>query len=107
MAVSEKDLLSAGFSKREVENLQARLAATGGTMHGLIDALSRRFRVSVWITVALALVMLATLIAGSRTHILSGVISSLIVLVIAWVTFPPALGWKASRLQKTISRPDR
>lgn len=47
MAVSEKDLLSAGFSKREVENLQARLAATGGTMQGLIDALSRRFRVSV------------------------------------------------------------
>jgi hypothetical protein len=37
-------------------------------MQHLIDALSRRFRVSVWITVALVLVMLVTLIAGSRTH---------------------------------------
>ena len=64
-------------------------------MQHLIDALSRRFRVSVWITVALVLVMLVTLIAGSRTHILSGGMSSLVVLIIAWVTFPPALGWKA------------
>ncbi|EMJ5884555.1 hypothetical protein RVX78_004618 [Enterobacter cloacae] len=66
MAISEKDLLEAGFSKSEVGNLQGRLAAGGGTMQHLIDALSRRFRVSVWITVA--------------------------------------LGWKAFRLQKTISR---
>ncbi|WP_273960973.1 hypothetical protein [Enterobacter kobei] len=104
MAISEKVLLEAGFSKNEVDNLQGRLAAGGGTMQHLIDALSRRFRVSVWITVALVLVMLVTLIAGSRTHILSGGISSLVVLIIAWVTFPPVLGWKAFRLQKTISR---
>ncbi len=107
MAISEKDLLDAGFSKREVDNLQGRLAAAGGSMQELIDALSRRFRVSVWITVALILVMLVTLIAGSRTHILSGGMSSLVVLFIAWMTFPPALGWKAFRLQKTISRQDR
>lgn len=104
MAISEKELLEAGFSKSEVDNLQGRLAAGGGTMQHLIDALSRRFRVSVWITVALVLVMLVTLIAGSRTHILSGGMSSLVVLIIAWVTFPPVLGWKAFRLQKTISR---
>ena len=77
MAISEKDLLEAGFSKSEVDNLKGRLAAAGGTMQHLIDALSRRFRVSVWITVALVLVMLVTLIAGSRTHILSGGMSSL------------------------------
>ena len=90
MAISEKDLLEAGFSKSEVDNLQGRLAAGGGTMQHLIEALSRRFRVSAWITVALVLVMLVTLIAGSRTHILSGGMSSLVVLIIAWVTFPPA-----------------
>lgn len=72
MAISEKDLLEAGFSNREVDTLLERLAATGGTMQGLIAALLRRFRVSVWITVALVLVMLVTLIAGSRTHILCG-----------------------------------
>ncbi|PVF70337.1 hypothetical protein CSC18_4749 [Klebsiella aerogenes] len=44
--------------------------------------------------------MLVILIAGSRTHILSGGMSSLVVLTIAWLTFPPALGWKAFRLQK-------
>lgn len=104
MAISEKELLEAGFSKSEVDNLQGRLAAGGGTMQHLIDALSRRFRVSVWITVALVLVMLVTLIAGSRTHILSGGMSSIVVLIIAWVTFPPVLCWKAFRLQKTISR---
>lgn len=72
MAISEKDLLEAGFRKSEVDTLLGRLAGTGGSMQGLIAALSRRFRVSVWITVALALVMLVTLIVGSRTHILSG-----------------------------------
>ena len=46
MAISEKDLFEAGFSKREVNNLQSRLPAAGGTMQHLIDALSRRFRVS-------------------------------------------------------------
>ncbi|MEW5494793.1 hypothetical protein ABGT23_04045 [Enterobacter cloacae] len=107
MVISEKDLLEAGFSKSEVDNLQSRLAAAGGTMQHLIDALSRRFRVSVWVTVALVLVMLVTLIIGSRTHILSGGMSSLVVLIIAWVTFPPVLGWKAFRLQKTISRQAR
>ena len=107
MALSEKDLLDAGFSKCEVDNLQGRLAAAGGSMQGLINVLSRRFRVSVWITVALILVMLVTFIAGSRTHILSGGMSSLVVLFIAWVTFPPALGWKAFRLQKAISPKDR
>ena len=42
MAISEKELLEAGFSKSEVDNLQGRLAAGGGTMQHLIDALSRR-----------------------------------------------------------------
>ncbi|MGC8401940.1 hypothetical protein ACP3P6_22765 [Enterobacter mori] len=98
--ISEKDLLEAGFSTLEVDTLLGRLAATGGSMQGLIAALSRRFRVSVWISVALVLVMLVTLIAGSRTNILSGGMSSLVVLTIAWSTFPPALGLKAFRLQK-------
>lgn len=101
MAISEKEMLEAGFSNREVDTLLGRLSATGGTMQGLIAALSRRFRISVLITVALVLVMLVTLIAGSRTHILSGSMSSLVVLTIAWATFSPALGWKALRLQKT------
>ena len=96
MAISEKELLEAGFSNRDVDTLLERLSATGGTMQGFIAALSRRFRVSVWITVALALIMLVILIA----HILSGGMSSLVVLTIAWLTFPPALGWKAFRLQK-------
>ena len=77
MAISEKDLLEAGFSKSEVDNLQGRLTAAGGTMQHLIDALSRRFRVSVWVTVALVLVMLVTLIIGSRTHSFRGMSSLL------------------------------
>ncbi|HDT2108514.1 TPA: hypothetical protein RCG91_004281 [Enterobacter roggenkampii] len=104
MAISEKELLEAGFSKSEVDNLQSRLAAGRGTLQHLIVAPSRRFRVSVWITVALVLIMLVTLVAGSRTYILSGGMSSLVVLIIAWVTLRPVLGWKEFRLQKTISR---
>jgi hypothetical protein len=91
MAISEKEPLEAGFSKSEVDNLQGRLAAGGGTMQHLIDALSRRFRVSVWITVALVL-------AGAGhphcrqpdTHSFRGH-EFLVVLIIAWVTFPPVL----------------
>lgn len=107
MTINEKDLRHAGFSERDVENLCSRLAEGGGTLDGLIAALSRRFRVSVWVTVALLLVMSAAIISGNRTHIISGGVSAFIVLVIAWATFPPSLGRKASRLQKTISRQDR
>ncbi|MGX5079529.1 hypothetical protein [Enterobacter mori] len=39
MAISEKDLLEAGLSKSEVNNLQGRIAGCGGTMQHLIDAL--------------------------------------------------------------------
>jgi uncharacterized membrane protein len=103
MAISEKSCLRQVSARAKWTIYRAGLQQAG-TMQHLIDALSRRFRVSVWITVALVLVMLVTLIAGSRTHILSGGMSSLVVLIIAWVTFPPVLGWKAFRLQKTISR---
>jgi hypothetical protein len=50
MAISEKELLEAGFSKSEVDNT-GRPCSRRSTMQHLIDALSR-FRVSVWITVA-------------------------------------------------------
>lgn len=39
MAISEKELLEAGFSKSEVDNLQGRLAAGGGTMQHLMASL--------------------------------------------------------------------
>ncbi|QEM94364.1 hypothetical protein FEI17_27270 (plasmid) [Kosakonia radicincitans] len=106
MSINDKDLRNAGFSERDVENLHGRLQG-GGTLDELIAALSRRFRVSVWVTVALLPVMSAAIISGNRTHIISGGVSAVIVLVIAWATFPPALGRKASRLQRTISRQDR
>lgn len=107
MSINDKDLQNAGFSERDVENLHGRLKQVGGTMDELIAALSRRFRVSLWVTVVLLLVMAAAIISGNRTHIISGGMSAVIVLVIAWATFPPTLGRKARRLQKTISRPDR
>lgn len=39
MAISEKELLEAGFSNRDVDTLLERLSATGGTMQGFIAAL--------------------------------------------------------------------
>ncbi|EKP4478539.1 hypothetical protein QMS86_21940 [Cronobacter dublinensis] len=106
MNINDKDLRNAGFTDRDVENLHGRLRE-GGTMDELIAALSRRFRVSVWLTVVLALVMAAALASGNRTHIISGGVSAAVALIIAWVTFPPSLGRKASRLQKSISRQAR
>ncbi|WP_105648992.1 hypothetical protein [Cronobacter dublinensis] len=105
--ISEKDLHNAGFSERDVENLKSRVSHGGGTMDALISALSRRFRVSVWVTVGLILVMLCVLLVGNRTHIVSGSVSAVIALVIVWATFPPSLGMKARRLEKFISRRDR
>ncbi|EOC1318678.1 hypothetical protein ACI1AR_004139 [Cronobacter dublinensis] len=107
MIISDKDLRNAGFSERDVENLKNRVSHGGGTMDALISALSRRFRVSVWVTVGLILVMLCVLLAGNRTHIVSGGVSAVIALVIVWATFPPSLGMKARRLEKFISRQDR
>lgn len=107
MTIKEKDLRNAGFSEHDMENLRSRLSEGGGTMEDLITALSRRFRVSVWVTVALVLVMSVALISGNRTHIISGGISAVIVLAITWATFPTSLGMKASRLQKSISHQDR
>lgn len=107
MIISEKDLHNAGFSERDVENLKSRVSHGGGTMDALISALSRRFRVAVWVTVGLILVMLCVLLAGNHTHIVSGGVSAVIALVIVWATFSPSLGMKARRLEKFISRRDR
>ena len=104
MAINENDLRNAGFTERDVENLQQRVNRAGGTLDELLAALSRRFQVSAWVTVALALAMLAAALVGSRTHLISGGISALIVLAIAWSTFPPLLAWKARQLQKTMAR---
>ena len=103
MAINENDLLKAGFTERDVENLQQRISRAGGTIEELIAALSRRFQVSLWVTVALVLVMLAAALGGNRTHLISGGVSAFIVLIIAWSTFPPLLAWKARQLQKTIT----
>ncbi|EMM6762701.1 hypothetical protein ROS60_003367 [Pluralibacter gergoviae] len=107
MTIHETDLANAGFTARDVDNLKRRLTQAGGTMEEIVAALARRFKVSAWITAAIILIMLVTFLTGNQTHKVSGSISSFIVLVIAWATFPPALGWKALRLQKTISRQDR
>jgi len=107
MIINEKDLRNAGFSERELENLQSRLSYGEGSMDDLISALSRRFQVSVWVTVGLLLVMSFVLLSGNRTHIISGGVSAVIALAIIWATFPPTLGMKARRLEKFISRRDR
>ena len=107
MIINEKDLRNAGFSERDVENLQSRLSYGEGSMDDLISALSRRFQVSVWVTVGLILVMSFVLLNGNRTHIISGGVSAVIALAIIWATFPPSLGMKARRLEKFISRRDR
>lgn len=106
MNINDKDLRKAGFSERDVENLHGRLRE-GGTMDELIVALSRRFRVSVWLTIVLAFVMAAALASGNRTHIISGGVSAAVALIIVWVTFPPSLARKACWLQKSFSRQAR
>lgn len=107
MAINENDLRSAGFTERDLADLHTRLSRGGGTMDDLITALARRFRVSLWVTVAIILVMLLAVFTGNRTHIISGSISAAVVLVIAWCTFPPLLAWKARQLHNTIARQAR
>ena len=104
MTIHGTDLANAGFNARDVDNLKRRLTQTGGTMEEIVAALARRFKVSARITAVIILILLVTFVTGNQTHKVSGSISSIIVLVIAWATFPPVLGWKALRLQKIISR---
>lgn len=104
MTINENDLRNAGFTERDIADLHTRLSRAGGTIDELITALARRFSVSLWITVALILVMMFALYTGNRTHIISGSVSAAIVLLIAWCTFPPLLAWKARQLRNTISR---
>ncbi|WP_044185856.1 hypothetical protein [Phytobacter massiliensis] len=104
MAINENDLRKAGFTEREVENLHNRLTRTGGTMDELINALSRRLQVSSWLTVILFLIMLVAIFSGNRTHMISGGVSAVVVLLIAWCTLPPMLAWKARQLHKANSR---
>jgi hypothetical protein len=99
MAISEKELLEAGFSNREVDNLQGGFQQAEAPCSIFIAALSRRFRVSVWITVALVLVMLVTLMPAA------GHISFLghefpCCPDHCLVDLSTCLGWKAFRLQK-------
>jgi hypothetical protein len=100
MAINENDLLKVGFTSKDIARIQRALAHHGGTLEELLTTLSNRFRAATWITSALALVYIVTVVAGNRTHILTGGLAVLITLLIVWGAIPVSLSRKARRFRK-------
>ena len=100
MAINENDLLKAGFTSKDIVRIQSTLSHNGGTLDELLTTLSNRFRAATWITSALALVYLFTVVAGNRTHILTGGLAILVALLIVWGAIPVSLSRKARRFRK-------
>lgn len=100
MAINENDLHKAGFTSKDIARIQRTLAHHGGTLEELLTTLSNRLRAATWITSVLTLVYIFTVVAGNRTHILTGGLAILITLLIVWGAIPVSLSRKARRFRK-------
>ena len=100
MAINENDLRNAGFTSKDIVRLHSAIANHGGTLEELLTTLSNRFRAATWITTAMTLAYIGTVMTGSRTHILTGGIAILIALVIVWCSIPVSLSRKARLFRK-------
>ena len=97
MDVTEEALLSAGFTRFELQKLKNNIQSYDGTLGGAIQDLANRFRVVLWITSSCLLVFIILVLFSSKENIISGGISILIAIIIVVFIQPPVLSYKSWR----------
>ncbi|ENG2946203.1 hypothetical protein ABTU80_000424 [Enterobacter cloacae] len=95
MDVTEEALLSAGFTRSELQKLKNNIQSYGGTLGEVIQDLANRFRVVLWITSSCLLVFILLMLFAAKETVAGGGISILIAIIIVVFIQPPVLSYKS------------
>ncbi|MBS5775029.1 hypothetical protein [Kosakonia sp. 1610] len=95
----EKELIESGFTERELCYFKKNIDRHGSSLQSVVIELSNRFRVIVGITFGATVIFIALIAFAARHNIISGGVSLVIGLLIAWFSQPPVIMYKAWRFQ--------
>lgn len=97
MDVTEEALLSAGFTRSDLQKIKNNIESYGGTLGGAIQDLANRFRVVLWITSSCLMVFILLMLFAAKETVMGGGISILIAIIIVVFIQPPVLSYKSWR----------
>lgn len=95
MDVTEEALLSAGFTRSELQKLKNNIQSYGGTLGEVIQDLANRFRVVLWITSSCLMVFILLMSFAAKETVVGGGISILIAIIIVVFIQPLVLSYKS------------
>ena len=98
----EHDLKKHGFKSNELEKLNHYSRSAEATLDVVINDLANRFKSLIWVLSIMVTIFLATMILGSRTHVISFGVACLILSGIFMLITPIKLcykSWKYRRYQ--------
>lgn len=96
MDFSKKNLLTSGFTERELQKLQNNIDSYGGTLEEIVRELSRKFNAFMWI-VFFCLSFFLFLVFSKNDDVFSGGIALLIAVLITAFIQPPVMSYKSWR----------
>ena len=94
MTVKNDELIAAGFSSKEIERIK-RYTVTGDSLDRVLLDLSRYFKMFVWVTTVMVVIIILSTILGSTTQTISSAIAA------AFLVMPIKVGYKSWKLLKT------
>ncbi|EPT0358979.1 hypothetical protein ACQ7NX_19365 [Enterobacter cloacae subsp. dissolvens] len=97
MDVTEEALLSAGFTRSDLQKIKNNIESYGGTLGEVIQDLANRFRVVLWITSSCLMVFILLMLFTAKETVVGGGISILIAIIIVVFIQPPVLSYKSWR----------
>lgn len=75
MDVTEEALLSAGFTRSDLQKIKNNIESYGGTLGEVIQDLANRFRVVLWITSSCLMVFILLMLFAAKETVVGGGIS--------------------------------
>lgn len=100
MTVKNDELIAAGFSSKEIERIK-RYTVTGDSLDRVLLDLSRYFKMFVWVTTVMVLIIILSTILGSTTQTISSAIAAAFLVMVFLLVMPIKVGYKSWKLLKT------
>ncbi|ELE9013844.1 hypothetical protein SJ090_03040 [Enterobacter cloacae] len=97
MDVTEKALLSSGFTQSDLQKIKNNVENYGGALGEAIQDLANRFMVLLWIASSCLMVFILLMLFAAKETVVGGGISILIAIVIVVFIQPPVLSYKSWR----------
>ena len=100
MTVKNDELIAAGFSSKEIERIK-RYTVTGDSLDRVLLDLSRYFKMFVWVTTVMVVIIILSTILGSTTQTISSAIATAFLVMVFLLVMPIKVGYKSWKLLKT------